>query len=81
MIQRRTQLAQELERLKGRKDQAERALKEIEAECRSKKIDPDKIDAVLEEMWARYRRMVPELEADIASCASKLAKYTSNVSR
>ncbi len=76
LIQRRNQLTQELERLRGRKEQAQRNLSELESECREKNIDPDKIEETLKELWARYQRRVPELEAKISRCADALAQYT-----
>jgi len=81
LIARRNQLAQEIERLLGRRDQAQKNLAETESESRSKGIDPDKIDQILKELLDRYHKRVPELEAKLAQCAEILAQYTTKVTR
>lgn len=81
LIQRRNQLAQDLERLHGRREQAQKTLAEIEAETRARNIDPDRIDQTIQELWDKFQKMVPELEAKITRCADSLAQYTTTVNR
>jgi len=81
LIQRRNQLAQDLERLLGRREQAQKNLAEIESESRAKNIDPDRIEQTIQELWSRYQKMVLELEAKITRCADSLAQYTTMVNR
>lgn len=75
-IQRRNQLAQELDRLHGRREQAQKNLAEIEAESRSKGIDPDKIDQTLKELWEKFQKRIADLETRLAQSAESLAQYT-----
>lgn len=81
LIQKRNQLAQDLDRLIGRREQAQKTLAEIEAESRARNIDPNRIEQTIQELWNRYQTMVPELEAKITRCADSLAQYTTLVNR
>ena len=81
LIQKRNQLAQDLERLLGRREQAQKNLAEVEADSRTRGIDPDKIEQTLKDLWDRYQKQVPELEAKLAQCAEDLAQYTTKVTR
>jgi len=75
VVQRRTKVAETLERLKGRKEQAEQNLSDIEAECREKKIDPDKIDAIIQQLEDKYRGIVEELIKDTEEAERKIAPF------
>lgn len=81
LIQKRNQVAQDLERMLGRREQAQKALADVEAECRAKNIDPDRIEQTIQELNQRLQLLVPELEAKIARCAESLAQYTTTVNR
>lgn len=76
LIKRRGSLETEVQRLKGRKEQAEKNLAQIEEECRSKKIDPSKIDEVIAELERLYVSQVEELETDIKNAEQALSAYT-----
>lgn len=75
VVQKRKQLRADIERLRGRKEQAEANLAQIEAECRSKNIDPDKIDEILEQLEAKYRALVEELKRDTDAAERALAPF------
>lgn len=81
LIQKRNQVAQDLERMLGRREQAQKTLAELEAECRAKNIDPDRIEQTIQELRNRLQLLVPELEEKIARCAEALAHYTATVNR
>jgi chromosome segregation ATPase len=76
LIKRRGSLETEVQRLQGRKEQAEKNLAQIEEECRSKKIDPSKIDEVIAELERLYVSQVEELETDIKNAEQALSAYT-----
>jgi uncharacterized protein YfcZ (UPF0381/DUF406 family) len=76
LIKRRSSLETEVQRLQGRKEQAEKNLAQIEEECRSKKIDPSKIDEVIAELERLYVSQVEELETDIKNAEQALSAYT-----
>lgn len=75
VLQRRKTVRSELERLKGRQEQAEANLKVIEEECRSKKIDPDRIDETLTQLESRYTALVEQLKRDTEKAEAELAPY------
>ena len=62
VIQRRKKLSETLERLRGRKEQAEENLQAVEAECREKNIDPDQI-AVIQETEQQERQLLEDIRS------------------
>lgn len=74
-LKRRKTVASEIERLKGRQEQAAATLKALEDECRSKKIDPAKIDETLTQLEERYTTIVEELKRDTEEAEKALAPY------
>jgi chromosome segregation ATPase len=75
VVQKRKRLRADIERLRGRKEQAEANLAQIEAECRSKNIDPEKIDQILEQLETKYRDLVEELKRDTDAAERALAPF------
>lgn len=75
VVQRRKKVAETLERLKGRKEQAEQNLNAIETECREKKIDPDQIDDIIEKLETKFRGLVEELTKDTEEAERKIAPF------
>lgn len=75
VLKRRKTLAAEIERLKGRREQADATKKSLEEECRSKKIDPDKIDETLTKLEDTYSAIVEELKRDTEAAEQALTPY------
>ena len=75
VIERRKKVADALERLKGRKEQAETNLAAVEEECRSKSIDPDKIDDLIEQLEGKYREQIEKLKNDTEEAERALAPF------
>jgi DNA-binding ferritin-like protein len=79
LIRRRDKVKAEVERLKGRSEQAISALKEVEDECRSKKINPDNIQETIDQLQQRYNVQYKELEDMIKSAEEALKPYQETV--
>lgn len=75
VIKRRKKVTETLERLKGRKEQAQANLEAVEEECRAKNIDPEKIDDIIQQLEDKYRTIVEELTKDIAEAERKIEPY------
>jgi chromosome segregation ATPase len=75
VIQRRKKLSETLERLRGRKEQAEENLQAVEAECREKNIDPDQIDSIIDQLESKYSTLVQQLTDDVAAAEGALQPY------
>ena len=75
VIRRRKRVTETLERLKGRKEQAQANLEAVEEECRAKNIDPEKIDDIIQQLEDKYRTIVEELTTDIAEAERKIKPY------
>jgi chromosome segregation ATPase len=73
--QRRKKVAETLERLRGRKEQAEASLAAVEEECRAKNIDPEKIDDIIAQLEDKYRGIVEELKKDTEAAERALAPF------
>jgi len=74
-VKKRNQLSREVERLKGRWEEALKNLKAVEEECRQKKFEPEQIDGVLEQLEQRYKTAVEALEKDNTETEQKLRPY------
>ena len=75
VIQQRKRLQAELERLRGRKEQAEENLADIEKEIRSKGIEPSEIEEKLRQLEERYSTLVTELKQDTDAAERALAPF------
>ena len=75
VIERRKKVAEALERLKGRKEQAETNLAAVEEECRAKNINPAKIDAIIEQLEGKYRGLIENLKNDTEKAERALAPF------
>jgi uncharacterized protein YfcZ (UPF0381/DUF406 family) len=75
VLARRKKVTEAVERLKGRKEQAEANLAQIEEECRAKKIDPEKIDDVIQQLEDKYKNLIEELDRDTQEAERALAPF------
>lgn len=76
---RRDALAAECRRIEGKLESAEEALRAVEAECRLKGIEPDKIDSTIEKLEVKFKDLVVQLEADIVKAEKALAPFSQGV--
>lgn len=75
VVRKRKQLQGELERLRGRKEQAEANLEAVEKEIRSKGIEPSEIDEKLRQLEEKYQTLVEELKKDTEAAERALAPF------
>jgi uncharacterized protein YfcZ (UPF0381/DUF406 family) len=75
VLTRRKKVTEAVERLKGRKEQAQSNLEQIEEECRAKKIDPSKIDEVIQQLEDKYKNLIEELDRDTQEAERSLAPF------
>lgn len=71
----RDRLQGESQRIAGRKDAAEKALKEVDDEIRSKKLNPDTLDDTLSKLNAAYEKEVVAFEAAVEKAQQALSPY------
>ncbi len=69
-----------VERTMGRLESARASLSSVREECKEKKIDPDKIDAVIEALSKRYETQASDLEADISKAEKELSPFLGETS-
>lgn len=74
-IKRRDELSAKKQRVEGRLEAATKALGEVEAECRSKGIDPADLDAKITQMDEHYRVSVETLEKGLEAGEAALAPF------
>lgn len=75
-VKRRDELAAKRQRLLIRLEEADRALEELRAKCRSKNIDPDKLDELISKLEASLEQSVMGLEAKLAEAEQALEPFT-----
>jgi len=71
---RKEELQAKRDRILGKKEVAEKALQEKEEECRSKGIDPDNIDEVLEGLVSKYRDHLDMISEAYDFASTKLSE-------
>jgi len=75
LVQRRDTLRENIQRVRGRLDSARQELADTEAECRSKKVDPDKIDTVITQLEQRLETEVTDLSARLEQAEIQVAPF------
>lgn len=74
-VKKREALAAQVQRLRGRLEEAQTNLKAVEQNCRDKNIDPDRIDEAIDKLQARYEKAVSKLEADLGVVQEALTPF------
>jgi transcriptional regulator NrdR family protein len=74
-VQKRKKVASDMERLRGRKEQAESNLAAIKKECIEKNINPEKIDDTLVKFTEKYEVLVQDIEKQTEEAEKSLAPY------
>ena len=74
----RDSLSRDAQRIQGRKEAAEKSLRDVEEEIRSKNLDPDNLDATLDTLTTAYEKEVTSFEAALASAQTALSPYLEN---
>lgn len=77
-IKLRGSLASASQRIAGRKEASEKALADVEAEIRSKNLDPDTLDETLTMLTEAYEKAVVAFESDVSKAQKDLAPYMEN---
>jgi len=70
-----TKLEATRNQLAGKLAAAETQLSDIEGECRQRGLDPEKLEAICQQLETTYAGMVAALEKGIETCATDLAQY------
>ncbi len=74
-LESRDKLAAEIQRIEGRKEAAQRSLTEVEEEIRSKNLDPNTIDKVVQDLRLAYEAEVSKLEQEVSKTREALTPY------
>ena len=74
-ISKRDRLLSDSARISGRKDAADNALREVETEIRSKKLDPDTLDQTIASLEEAYAAEVTSLEEAVDRSRQELTPY------
>jgi hypothetical protein len=76
--EKRSIINQKKSRLEGRLESAEQSLSQVQEECRSKGVDPEKIDEVLLKLSKLYEDQVVLMEKSLEDCNKKLKDLMEN---
>jgi DNA repair exonuclease SbcCD ATPase subunit len=74
-VKKRDDLAAKHQRLLGRLEEAERTVEDLREKCRSKGIDPDKLDEVIAKLETALEKSVLELELKLSEAETALGPY------
>lgn len=74
-LERRSDLEAKRQRLEGKLEAARKNLAAVEAECREKGVDPDKLDPTIAKLTKKYQSLVETLEQAVESADAALAPY------
>lgn len=76
LSKRRERLQQDLDRYRGRLEEAQNNLRKAEQECRDRKIDPERVDEVITKLEKHYSGLVDEMETSLVQAETKLQQFT-----
>jgi len=71
-VKKRDRLGVEIERLKGRLEEAQSQLKTVEERCREKKLDPKKLNNTIKRLETKYLESVENLESELEEVEEQL---------
>ena len=74
----RDRLSQEVQRIAGRKEPAEKALEKVEGEIRERKLNPDTLEQTLETLEQAYAQEVEAFEKAVNEAQEALSPYMEN---
>jgi DNA repair exonuclease SbcCD ATPase subunit len=72
---RRDELATRHQRLLGRLEESERALEAVREDCRSKNLDPDKLDEIVSKLESAIESSLSQFESQLSAAESALKPY------
>jgi chromosome segregation ATPase len=75
LLERRDQVRENVQRIKGRLDSARSDKTTIEDECKRRGVEPDQLDSVIGQLSNRFEDAVGELEIQIRDAESAVAPY------
>ena len=68
-------LSSEVQKTKGKLEQARASLETLEEECRSKNLDPNNLDTTLKTLEEKYETLVGELEEKLKEANTKISAF------
>lgn len=74
-VRKRDDLAAKRQRLLGRLEEAERAVKDLEDKCRAKGLDPNDLDGVISKLEMNLEKTVSDLESKLSEAEKSLEPY------
>jgi chromosome segregation ATPase len=74
-VSRRDKAREDVQRIKGRLEAAEKELEVVETECRDKGVDPDALDAAIAKLDERYEATLQDLEDRITETEAALKPF------
>ncbi|MDB4278188.1 hypothetical protein N9917_01160 [Deltaproteobacteria bacterium] len=72
---RRDTLSGAVQRIEGKLESARKTKTTLEETCRSKGVEPDQIETVIQQLTTRYETAVAQIETDIKAADKALAPY------
>lgn len=75
VLKRRTAAIAKVQRIRGRLEASEQTVREVEAECRAKGVEPNQLDATIETLSTRYQKSVEQLEREVDGAEEALAPF------
>lgn len=77
-IKRRDQLSLQIQRVMGRLEESERSREVLREECRSKNIDPDKIDEAIAKIRGALESSLVQFESKLDEASKAMEPFTGN---
>lgn len=75
-VQRRDHVSLQIQRLEGRREEAERALEALENECKARGIDPSNIEETVSKLEEALEASLSAVETKIDEAEKALSRFT-----
>lgn len=79
LIARRNICLQNIQRVSGRLDLARKEKEQVEAECRAKNIDPEKLPEIIARLEAKFDEDLEKLELQLSKAESEIAPFLEKI--
>ncbi len=75
LVARRDSLRDQVQRVKGKLERAEQEKRDIDAECASRKVDPEQLDTTIEMFEKKLADLVQEIGSDLERAEAALEQF------
>jgi archaellum component FlaC len=79
LVERRNKCLQDIQRVSGRLDLAKKDRDQVEAECRAKNVDPNKLDEIIQRLLEKFDTELSLLDTQLTQVEKDIAPFLEKI--